>query len=75
MCVWDGKSGAVGEDPGLSECKECRDALLLREDNGGWNCDCMVDVVGDVTMIFGLSCVSKISFGNGAATSQRTKKN
>lgn len=55
MWVCDGNSGAVGEDPGLIEWRECNDVLLLSDERDCEYCDCMVEVVGEVTRIFGLS--------------------
>lgn len=58
MWLCDGNSGAVGDDPGLSECKECIEGLPSEK------CGCMVDAVGDVTRMLGLSAPSSKSGGN-----------
>jgi hypothetical protein len=68
VCVCDGKSGAVGEDPGLSECNEWSEGLLLSEDSVGGKCECIPVVVGDVIMILGLSLWSSRSLGNAIGT-------
>ena len=70
MCE-DGNSGAVGDDPGLNECSECNEALLLLSDCREvcvWYCECRTDVVGEVTRMLGLSWLSRMSLGNGTLT-------
>ena len=63
VCVCEGNSGAVGEEPGLIPCRDWRD-WLLSVCSGGGKCD-IPEAVGEVTMMFGLSCGSSRSFGNG----------
>ena len=69
--VWDGNSPAVGEEPGLSEWYDWREVLLLCDWSVGWYCGCRPVLVGEVTRMFGLSWVSRMSFGNGTLTGKK----
>lgn len=62
----------MGDEPGLSECNECSDGLLLSDPSEGAKCECMPVDVGEVIMMFGLSFGSSSSFGKAMGTENST---